>query len=113
MSVLCVRRGRCGTALGDMVPPTPYSSGWTSPIRVPEYVGNGVSLTEVSGRQVNDRYRILERYVTVQNLNAKVLVRVGLDQLIFAPPNIVVFFTAQSLMEGATLQEIQAKLKRT
>jgi hypothetical protein len=43
----------------------------------------------------------------------KVLVRVGLDQFIFAPPMIAVFFTAQSLMEGETMREIKSKLKRT
>jgi hypothetical protein len=43
----------------------------------------------------------------------KVLVRVALDQFVFAPPNLVVFFTAQSLMEGETLGEIKEKLKRT
>jgi hypothetical protein len=60
-----------------------------------------------------DRYRILERYVTIQNSNVKVLVRVALDQFVFAPPNLVVFFTAQSLMEGESLAEIKEKLKRT
>lgn len=59
------------------------------------------------------RYRILERYVTVKNPNAKVLARVCLDQFVFAPPNIAVFFTAQSLMEGESVQEIKAKLNRT
>ena len=43
----------------------------------------------------------------------RVLARVGLDQLVFAPPNLVVFFTAQSLMEGESIAEIKAKLDRT
>jgi hypothetical protein len=59
------------------------------------------------------RYRVLERYVTIQNPNLKVLARVGLDQFVFAPPNIAVFFTAQSLMEGESFSEIKAKLDRT
>ena len=59
------------------------------------------------------RYRILERYVTIRNPNAKVLARVCLDQFVFAPPNIAVFFTAQSLMEGESVAEIKAKLNRT
>jgi hypothetical protein len=61
----------------------------------------------------NVRYRVLERYVTIQNPNLKVLARVGLDQFVFAPPNIAVFFTAQSLMEGESFREIKAKLDRT
>jgi hypothetical protein len=38
---------------------------------------------------------------------------VGLDQFVFAPPNIAVFFTAQSLMEGESFKQIKAKLDRT
>jgi hypothetical protein len=59
------------------------------------------------------RYRILERYVRIENPNLRVLARVGLDQFVFAPPNIAVFFTAQSLMEGESVEEIKAKLDRT
>ena len=59
------------------------------------------------------RYRVLERYVRVENTNLRVLSRVALDQFVFAPPNIAVFFTAQSLMEGETFQEIKSKLDRT
>jgi hypothetical protein len=51
--------------------------------------------------------------VTIQNPNVKVLARVGLDQFVFAPPNIAVFFTAQSLMEGESFAEIESKLNRT
>jgi len=58
------------------------------------------------------RYRILERHVTIKNPNLKVLARVGLDQFVFAPPNIAVFFTAQSLMEGETMEQIKNKLDR-
>jgi len=59
------------------------------------------------------RYRILERYVTIQNPNLKVLTRVGLDQVVFAPPNLALFFTAQSVMEGQKMPEIKSKLDRT
>ena len=51
--------------------------------------------------------------MTIQNPNAKVLARVCLDQFVFAPPNIAVFFTAQSLMEGESVNEIKAKMNRT
>ena len=69
-------------------------------------------LVSVKVRADETRYRVLERYVTIQNPNLKVLTRVGLDQFVFAPPNLAVFFTAQSLMEGESLDEIKAKLKR-
>lgn len=70
-------------------------------------------LSEVEDVELMRRYRILERYVTIQSPNLKVLTRVGLDQFVFAPPNIAVFFTAQSLMEGERPAEIKAKLQRT
>ena len=49
----------------------------------------------------------------IQNPNTTVLARVGFDQFVFAPPNIAVFFTAQSLMEGESFGEIKLKLDRT
>src|SRR5204863_2754911 len=86
------------------------------PLLVTWYVPSPVSSSRVLSDNLDiltNRYRILERYVTIQNSNAKVLARVGLDQFIFAPPNIAVFFSAQSLMEGESFQEIKEKLDRT
>ena len=51
--------------------------------------------------------------MTLQNPNTKLFARVGLDQFVFAPPNIAVFFAAQSLMEGESFREIKSKLDRT
>lgn len=70
----------------------------------------------ISGPVGSRWYRFLEHKVpqTAQRgPAATLLARVALDQLLYAPSFIAVFFVAQSAMEGKTSREIEEKLRLT
>jgi protein Mpv17 len=46
------------------------------------------------------------------NLTLEMLTKVALDQLMFAPAFIGIFYTAQGALEGKSMSEIIEKLKK-
>ena len=67
----------------------------------------------ISGPLICTWYKVLERVVRTTNANKAALYRASLDQFVFAPPNIALFFGIQGALEGKSLREIQHKLDTT
>ncbi|KAI9201985.1 Mpv17/PMP22 family protein [Polychytrium aggregatum] len=69
--------------------------------------------TAVAGPACAYWYRFLARFIKFENKAAAMTARVAMDQGLFAPSFIGVFFTAMSTMEGKSLAETWQKLKET
>ncbi|KAI9224796.1 hypothetical protein BC828DRAFT_372523 [Blastocladiella britannica] len=67
--------------------------------------------TVLAGPAIAQWYRFLDRRVRIAHPVKNLLVRVGLDQFAFSPISVAVFFSANGLLEGRPVPEIQAKLR--
>ena len=67
----------------------------------------------VAGPLLSRWYGVLNRKVVLANSFAGLCARVALDQLVFTPVFISVFFTGMGLMEGKNLGELREKLAET
>ena len=69
--------------------------------------------TFVAGPSIALWYRFLSANVKMSSPLKTLCAKVCLDQFVFSPVSIAVFFTANSLMEGKKYDEIKLKLKKT
>ncbi|EGF77271.1 hypothetical protein BATDEDRAFT_14086 [Batrachochytrium dendrobatidis JAM81] len=66
--------------------------------------------TTICGPAMVKWYGLLNRRIRLVNPFQALLARVSLDQLLFAPTFIGIFFAATGIMENRTMDEIKAKL---
>ncbi|KAL2918128.1 Protein required for ethanol metabolism [Polyrhizophydium stewartii] len=65
----------------------------------------------VAGPAMVSWYGLLSRRIVFENRLMALLARVSLDQLVFAPTFIAIFFSATGFMEGLTPEAVWDKLK--
>ena len=72
----------------------------------------GIFGSMIVGPSMVHWYRFLSAKVHLSSPLKTLFARVGLDQFVFSPVFLIVFFTANGLMEGKTLAQCKAKLEK-
>jgi len=65
----------------------------------------------VAAPLLSNWYRFLDQHIHMSTPFKALIARVGMDQLLFAPCFIAVFFSAQGALEGKNTEQIKEKLQ--
>jgi protein Mpv17 len=76
----------------------------------PNYHSGGDYGTCIAGPGIVYWYRFLNRRIHAKTPAGSVIARVAMDQLIFAPSFLFLFFTANGVMQGQSNDDIKTKL---